>query len=335
MGSWYKTCGMSGLPIYEGDPVYVFVLKQNMDFTERCYTTALWSPSLLPFLSTYADYGGGENSDSVEFRLIIDALKTQIIEMDVGENQYHDIAVKRDALNEELFFEAVHESRLMVPNWQGKGALIDFVMMRKDVVDRILETHVIEDYVGDGKGTCGYNNNYIQYNFADVIAGLPEFLAEVKRQLSGNRDAERELLASIDHLVEGTPEYKEARRNLARILRMRMGHSGLSDIYDWKDRTITSRYFCHDGHRYFRIVNTEQIIIELLADGKDEEAYNLAKSFLTGAFIECFMSECRKVWIPACHEGSQAQELRGYKTLIGAIDSAIKAEEKRWEDDEE
>lgn len=43
MGCWNKTCGLSKLHVYAGDPVYVFVLEQNLNH-DRCYATAFWSP---------------------------------------------------------------------------------------------------------------------------------------------------------------------------------------------------------------------------------------------------------------------------------------------------
>ena len=35
MGSWNKTCGISNLHIYAGTPVYVFVLQENPNKTDR------------------------------------------------------------------------------------------------------------------------------------------------------------------------------------------------------------------------------------------------------------------------------------------------------------
>ena len=99
MGCWNKTCGLSKLHIYAGDPVYVFVIEQNLDH-DRCYSTAFWSPILAPFESVYNDYGGGENSGGVWFQHIMDGVRAKLIEQEVGENEYHDIAVKREGFGE-------------------------------------------------------------------------------------------------------------------------------------------------------------------------------------------------------------------------------------------
>ncbi len=57
---------------------------------------------MLPFLSEYNDYGGGENSHK-NIRYILDGLKQQLVEMPEGENQYHDISVSADRVNRRLW----------------------------------------------------------------------------------------------------------------------------------------------------------------------------------------------------------------------------------------
>jgi hypothetical protein len=161
MGCWNKTCGLSNLHIIAGTDVYVFVLEENTDKTDRCYSTAFWRPLLLPFTSKYNDYGGGEESGGPGFQLIMDSIAKELTEMEVGDNEYHDIAVKKEGFGEEQFFESVHEHRLFKKSYYGDKQVIDFVMMRKDIVDYILENRVIERYVGEGKGTTGYSNSYI------------------------------------------------------------------------------------------------------------------------------------------------------------------------------
>jgi hypothetical protein len=61
MGCWNKTCGLSNLPILHGERTYVFVMEQVNSVGDHCYSTHLYRPVLLPFESTYNDYGGGED----------------------------------------------------------------------------------------------------------------------------------------------------------------------------------------------------------------------------------------------------------------------------------
>jgi hypothetical protein len=179
MGSWYKTCGLSNLPILTGDRTYVFVMEQNSSEDNHCYSSHLYRPVLLSFESTYADYGAGESSSGIGLDLIMSGIKDRMIEIPQGENKYHDIPVTKEAFDEELFFESIREGRLKVKSYNGENR-VEFTMLRKDVVDAILETYIIEKYVGEGKGNTGYKNSYINYQFADLVKEVPAAIAAIK-----------------------------------------------------------------------------------------------------------------------------------------------------------
>lgn len=307
MGCWNKTCGISNLHINAGDRVYVVVLEEGSHH-ERCYSTAFWSPVMLPFLSTYNDYGGGEDSHkNIEY--ILKGLKEQLVEMPLGENQYHDIAVSADKMNEELFFEAVHEGRLKVGGRYGAAeSLVDFVMLRTDIVDSICENWERDMYVGDGKGTGGYGNNYVFYKFADLVAGVPEFLDKVEKDLLGVGETD------VDNILP--PK-----------LRMKYAMRGLSGVYDYKERNLVSIYLQGvDDYRFSRIVRPSDVVIELMADGKREEAEAVLVDILRASFINSFMEQGRKLWMPGGHEGSQSAEHSPYRVLCGAITAVLDAE---------
>ena len=54
--------------------------------------------------------------------------------------------------------------------------------------------------------------------------------------------------------------------------------------------------------------------------------------YLKGIFIDGFMEVTRKSWIPAGHEGSQAQELDEYRLLISAMTKVMDAEEAYYKE---
>lgn len=171
MGSWNKTCGLSNLHIYAGTEVYVFALVENRTENDRCYSTSFWWPIPLPFVAKYNDYGGGqdydENSGSLKF--LMSYLKDEMVEVEEGENQYHDIPVKRADFNTELFFEAVNEGRLKVmDHFKQQPRQVDFVMIRKDVADQILATRKFQKYISSG--------NYQYFSFTDLQAELEGIL---------------------------------------------------------------------------------------------------------------------------------------------------------------
>lgn len=315
MGCWNKTCGLSNLHIKSGDEAYVFILEPETIRDSRCYATHMFRPLLLPFVTVYNDYGGGENSSGVALPFIMDAVKRNLLEIELGENQYHDIAVKKDAFNEDLFFEAVHEGRLYKANpWEkdtedlDKHTKLEYVMFRKDVVDYILENRVIEHYVGDGKGTSGYNNNYIHYKFADIVADILPLIQEIC-----------EKVAAMDE-----------------DMKMFRLTGGFDTFFDWQSPNHAARWLRGDDYRYSRLVDMKEIIGYVFEDPTTEKVLKLEAiltEHLKAKFIDGFMEMTRKSWYPAGHEGSQAQAHSGYRLLNRAVDMVLDAEKKQWEED--
>jgi len=172
MGCWNKTCGFSGLPIMVGDPVYVFVLKKS-DYYDPCCSTSEYTPFLAPFESFYNDYGSGENSGGVWLPYIMEALKKKLIEMEMGENEYHDIAVKRDDFGVDLFFSAIKEERLFINELQPSNA-IRFTMMHKSIIDEMLEEFEFRNY-----GFFREMGKW-DYKFADIIIRVENYWNNIK-----------------------------------------------------------------------------------------------------------------------------------------------------------
>jgi hypothetical protein len=144
MGCWNKTCALSNLPIYEGEQTYVFVIERNIGYgtDSGVYTYHMFLPCLLPFEATYNDYGAGEDSKGVGLPWVISGIRENLVEMEQGENECHDIAVKREDFDVDRLYEACHEGGLRVKGYSVAGyeenPRLHFVMMRKDVVDRVL-----------------------------------------------------------------------------------------------------------------------------------------------------------------------------------------------------
>jgi hypothetical protein len=304
MGCWNKTCGLSNLHITAGTPVYVFVLEQNKTY-EHCYSTGLFAPLLLPFESVYDDYGGGENSSGPALDYIMNMIKKDLVEMEVGENQYHDIEVKREGFTPEKFFEAVHEDRLSIQGRRAEPTQLYFTMMRKDIVDDILANRTIEDYVGDGKGTCGYGNNYVKYKFADIVADIRPLLNDAM-----------EIVSNID---------KELRS-----LKM---FSGLDYMFDQDYENKVLKWMRGDSYRYSRIVDMKQVISKGLEIGTVDSINKVAallEEYLKGIYIDGFMHSARKTWIPGGHEGSQSMSGGALRLLGAATVRALDREKVEW-----
>jgi hypothetical protein len=306
MGCWNKTCGLTNLPIMAGDETYVFVLERVKEILDHCYSTHLYRPLLLPFVSTYDDYGGGEDSKGAAFTVVMDGIKEVLVEMPQGENQYHDIAVTRDEWGEQLFFESVHEKRLRVKHGYHGETEVTFVMMRKDVVDNLLDTYEFEEYVGENEGTHGYKNSYERYRFADLVAGVDPLLEAIGRIMKED-------------------EWRWPRMDMA--VSRYLAEPGV--------RNRTATWLRHDeSYRYSSIVMVRSHIVELVAKGELATARELLIEHLKAMFVNTFMEITRKSWIPGSNEGSQQEDFKPYRALMASMNKAMAARDAKYGDED-
>lgn len=163
MGCWNKTCGLTGLPIHAGTPVYVFVLIGQ----PGSYSGEYWTPVLTPFCAEYDDYGGGENNTGIGLPYILNKLADECINKTILDNNNLDI---------DAFYESIREGKLTIPSWDGKPARVSFTMMHKSIVDEIFDKFTIKKYVGDGNG----NYTYISNTYADFVKDIPSLLESLK-----------------------------------------------------------------------------------------------------------------------------------------------------------
>lgn len=296
MGCWNKTCGLSNLHILAGSRVYVFILEQNTVANDRCYTTAMFSPVLLPFTATYDDYGGGEDCGGF-VDLVVAGIRDNLIEVEQGDNEYHDIAVMREGFDAEYMFRAILESRLQTRHYSGKPTLVDAVMFRADVVDDLLSTYVIKQYVGDDTGEEDAVDGYLSYKFADVIKDIPKFVQHLVDKTSS--------AGSSNHIIQDYGGVNKVHRLLQHV-----------DI---------------DSYRYSRLVGFTDLVVDALKEGRTKYIEELFGQYLIGVFLDVFMDKTRKMWLPGGHEGSQNQDQDAYWALIGTTSRVLAHEKEEFD----
>lgn len=296
MGCWNKTCGLSNLYIQHTEPVYTFILTQNGS-EGRCYNTSFYTPVLVPFECTYDDYGAGENAHGVALKPLMDTIQ----KIRVKDEKYIE------EFTVETFFELTHDG-LLHKNFWGDERLIDFVMMRKDVVDYVLDNWVREEYVGVAHSP----NGYINYKYADVIAAIPEFIDLLDEKIQAH------------HKIDGG---KRGPMYNIFALNYRRGFSALIE-----SNTLQSLVVLALRHDIDQVFNTNEYLIHLVADEKREEAVEFLTMYIKGAFINSLLDSTRKQWLPGCHDGSQACDHDGYRILMEATTKVL--DEMETEDDE-
>lgn len=308
MGCWNQTCGLSQLHITAGQDVMVFALVKNNKYDSLCYTTPFWAPVMMPFYAKYNDYGGGEECSGIGLNLVMEAIKENLIEIPQGENEFHDIPVKKENFNDELFFEAVHEGRLFVTGYRPRQREhVGFVMLHLDVVNYILENRKIERYVGTNFGTTGWDNAYVEYSFKDVLADLPACVEFLSNRYSDQSNPLRlyEPLNSLRLLED---------RKVGKI-----NHA--------------ATFLATQDYRFSHLVQVSNLVLEYLESNNKVGLIELLTEHLKAQWIDTFMLSTRKFWSPQAGAGSQEQDPAGYLLLNDAVNKVLVAEKQQYDEE--
>jgi hypothetical protein len=303
MGCWNKTCALSNLPIHAGERVYVFALSESPFFKEEpaCYTDYMYSPILLPFESDYDDYGSGECSSGASLPVVLNLISKNLIEKELGENEFHDVEVKREGFDEDAFYTSAREGRLEVSTEYGP-VKVDFVMMKKSVVDKVLDSWQTEDYL----------NGRVVFTFKDVVE-------------------------SVDDLMEGVKKTYQKLESLKEYAT----DSILSDpvgAYMWFERGVLASKFLRNrilSHHQNPIFTPAQVFVEVFKSGDFELAKSLLIDYIRGVFVDSFMYSVRRLWVPPCGEGSQSENYGEHRILAKAVLDEVEAYEKEMAEYEE
>jgi len=328
--------------------VFLLVKNHKTDDTSFCYGNALYNPVPLPFYGKYDDYGGVEDCHGFGLPIILDELKQRLYKFGQGANEYHDCEVTPENLTIEKLFEADHESRLGIqsPRYRStddynknkleeirleKGLSesqqfeldrlaakiknedtfqqVTHVVVHGDIFKAITEKWYIEDYVGDGKGTAGYGNNYNHIYLKDIIDSIPDYIASRKKEL--------EELATIDGAIG------------ARLRRMARRDS-------WDSPNLATKWLngFDGGGASGRpaLINVDEHIGEYIDAGDWVGLASFAKEALTFAWVNSFMSYTRKIWVKQSGQGSQNSEPLGYRVLIDAMAGILDAEKAEYDE---
>jgi len=185
MGCWNHTCAITNLPIHEGDEVEVIMLqfRHVIAGSSLCYPYYYHIPLPLTFHGTYNDYGGVENCEGIALDVIVDSIRDNLFEMEVGENTSHDIAVKKEDFDVKHMFEIDHEDRLNIVNpYKGymdepEKTMIKHIVIRKEVYDKLVEGVQIDWWNRKTHESTDVGLSFIMNNCHGITADIDEILA--------------------------------------------------------------------------------------------------------------------------------------------------------------
>lgn len=320
------------------------MLLENKQHRSFCYGNALYDLCPVPFYGKYDDYGGVEDCSGFGLPLVVEAIRDQLYKFGHGPNSYHDIEVNKDNFDIKMLFKADNQDRLGVEYTNhydedtyklrelGRvkdedGGLsnsqlfeldrlankikkvdtfrrVTHIAVHKDVFDAIMEKHYIEDYVGDGKGTTGYDNNYNHIYFKDLVASIPEYIRRMKEQ-------------SADETA---------------MIR-RFGRT----TFNYDDECLAGRwleYFRRGNTSTYGLIDTHEYLNDYIDEGNWDNVALFVKEVLTTAWINSYMSSIHKLWSKQS-TGSQDTNPTGYKLLANTVLNILEEERREYGDDED
>lgn len=295
MGCWNHTCAITKLPIFHTDPVYVFLLVKQEPNNYRTHPTSFWAPIPYYFEGEYNDYGGVENCHGPLLPTVLEQVKTVLVEMDEGDNPYHDIEIRKDKFNIESLFEADHTHRLFLHSRTCKKPVeMTHVVIKKSVVDFILQNYKFEQFVRCDN-TYGYE--YRDVTFNTILQQSDKW---------------------YDHFISLPDDQQE--RSLF------MYHGGDDRLFD-RIKSVTKYssiltfpdLFIFDCYRRNHLELIKPILYQ--------------QSVLY--WITSFMDSIRHPWAPCIGLGSQESDIKPYQLLTTIIATECDNIKARFEEDED
>jgi len=314
MGCWNQTCVVSNLHITAGQKVAMFLLVQNHHESEGFYYPDVLNKLCpFPFYGEYDDYGAAENCHGLMLNQVVAAVQSQLVEFDLGENQYHDIAVKRDGFDINVLFEADHEDRLFVDTIYGRKLKVTPVMIHQTVFDGIINDWTREHHYFTGYGTNDQKFHTREYKFSDVVADLPAWIARASDAVKQDTKFSNIGGYGLRYALMKLFDRNDPEQNLAA---------------DWF-RTLDSHY---TPSALFEIAD---VLHDLLKTGSAEDTLAVMTELLKGLWLNSFMTHTRKFWSRQSGLGSQNNDQAAYRVLINSMTKALDDELRESEEFDE
>lgn len=153
MGSFNATCIVSNLPIEAGDKVRYLALARSafhQDGNDHiCYVGGRWQVHGVPIKAEYNDYGSvKEIEESFTTKVFFAALDLNAVEKGVGDNQSHDVPVRK-GMTQKDWLSALWEGRVYVVDHRLRRRKVDGPTPEYEPAQGMPSLRRIEKVLGD------------------------------------------------------------------------------------------------------------------------------------------------------------------------------------------
>lgn len=296
MGCWNHTCAVTGLPIYESEEVEVIMLlaSAHPEQASHCYPTSYHIPIPLTFQGQYNDYGAVENCKGIALPVLINAIRDNMVELEVGENKYHDIAAKKDEFDVDKMFELDHENRLFIFQYPMQHDMrncipLKHIVVRKTVYDTIVESCKLE--------------------YWDKETSTTMF-----RQLKDLRKEYDLFLKDVNNVMNG------AEADIEWAIRKRIGDTTVAELISFRDMTASS---------FNKLLTINEIIVSMV-ENKTENIKDFIDNAVRFALFAWFIEDTRREWHVPSGVGSQNDNTENHVLAANLTISEAKKLKNYW-----
>jgi len=305
MGSWNHTCAVTYLPIVVGEEVEVIMLQDvnTIAGSSLCYPYAYHVPLPVIFHGNYNDYGAVEDCEGIALDIVVGSIRDKLYEMEVGENEYHDIAVKKEGFDVNAMFEADHEDRLNIVNiYRGYENEKDKTRLKHIVVKKkVYDTVISEMTIYNWDGEAGKSSE----------VGM-DFLLDGKEKITSDIDR----IISLDD---------DSFEKLSWMMRDSIGRDTLAGQF----LQPSGEYRGSDNP-----IRIMEVLMEL-RENKDEKYDGVLENALRFGMFRHFMMKSRRSWVIPSGLGPQDEDTFAQRLCAKLTLESAEIIDKRWDEYED
>lgn len=301
---WDGTCGLTNLPIFEGEEIYVFPVKDliKSDYISHCGTNAFYKSTLIPFEATYNEYGAGENCKGFGLPFLMSKLET----------------------DPTTFFELIHDHKFFITDgWSKEKLRVHFAMIRKDIVDRMWTEWQFDIYVGKGNASDPLEHYERNMSYARLAEQIPDYVDECFKEFFGFKsNGERQ-----SNMTDKTWEFLSSEKY----------RSIIAPCFPNDSENLAHRYLRKMTifTEYWNLLDLTGVVRKYLIANDSKGLEDFLTLCLKGIMVDNMMESVRKVWMPVTNVGSSSEGYSEYVLLTSLCDDVIIERETRYKDEED
>lgn len=304
MGSWNGTCGLTQMPIVDGDKVVLFPVMKNKHADNGgggfTYAHNQYSAISLPLYGEFDDYGGIENiSKNENFVLdhFVKLAKRKLFTIDEKKLEREKSCFDKTITETPRNVKELVDSFMREPIYKGLGYMLVHASVYQKVVDEMSKR------TGYGEKTTKRETYKKEAN---------EFLNEYEKILSEVPSLEKELAKSRE-IRKTDPENKEALKVMMKVMaKLEVTYGNFENHFE---RNGFVQYYSE--HTPNSMMKREMLLrlTEEPREGREE----LIQQYVDLLLFDIAMGYMRKMWTPQCGAGSQGSEYYLHKIIAESV----------------